>query len=38
MYFSDHMLKLVIGNAVRVLGVKETRRLILRYARQLKWF
>lgn len=37
-YFSDHLLKLVLGNCVRLLGVRETRRLLLRYARQLKWF
>lgn len=37
-YFHDHLLKMVLGNCVRLLGVKETRRLVLRYARQLKWF
>ena len=25
-YFHDHMLKLVLGNCVRLLGVRETRR------------
>jgi hypothetical protein len=37
-YFHDHLLKMVLGNCVRLLGVRETRRLVLRYARQLKWF
>jgi len=37
-YFHDHVLKLVLGNCVRLLGVRATRRLLLRYARQLKWF
>lgn len=38
LYFHDHLLKLVLGNCVRLVGVKETRRLLLRYARQLRWF
>ena len=37
-YFYDNLLKAVIGNCVRLVGIRETRRLILRYARQLKWF
>lgn len=36
--FHDHLLKMVLGNCVRLVGVKETRRLLLRYARQLKFF
>ena len=37
-YFHDHVLKMVLGNMVRLLGVYETRRLVLRYTRNLKWF
>lgn len=37
-YFHDHVLKMVLGNMVRLLGVRETRRIVLRYARRLKWF
>lgn len=37
-YFHDHVLKMVLGNMVRLLGVRETRRLVLRYTRNLKWF
>lgn len=37
-YFHDHVLKLVLGNCVRLIGVRATRRLLLRYARQLRWF
>jgi len=37
-YFHDHVLKMVLGNCVRLLGVRETRRLVLKYARNLKWF
>ena len=36
-HFHDMLLKMVLGNCVRLIGVRETRRLILRYARQLKW-
>jgi hypothetical protein len=36
--FHDHVLKLVLGNCVRLIGVRATRLMLLRYARQLKWF
>ncbi len=37
-YFYDHTLKLILGNMVRLLGVRATRRIVLKYTRNLKWF
>lgn len=36
--FYDSVLQMVLGNMVRLFGVRETRRIVLVYARRLKWF
>lgn len=36
--FHDRLLKMVLGNCVRLVGVRETRKILLRYARELRWF